>query len=193
MARRVSMSTRTELVAAIRERYQRSNRTGRTAILDEFVAVTGYHRKHAVRLLTSAAERQLSSARAVARRYGVEVREALIVLWEASDRICSKRLKPLIPTLLPALKRHARLTLTAELRALLLAVSPASMDRLLSEVRLVARAGVDDVPVSSRQCGVRFRCALLATGTTRRQALSRSISSRMAAPRPPAALYRRWS
>ena len=135
------MSTRTELVAAIRERYQRSNRTGRTAILDEFVAVTGYHRKHAVRLLTSAAERQLSSARAVARRYGVEVREALIVLWEASDRICSKRLKPLIPTLLPALERHGRLTLTAELRALLLAVSPASMDRLLSEVRLVARGG----------------------------------------------------
>jgi hypothetical protein len=41
------MSTRTELVVAIRERYQRSNRTGRTAILDEFVAVTGYHRKHA--------------------------------------------------------------------------------------------------------------------------------------------------
>jgi hypothetical protein len=36
------MSTRTELVAAIRERYQRSNRTGRTTILDEFVAVTGY-------------------------------------------------------------------------------------------------------------------------------------------------------
>jgi len=135
------MSTRTELVAAIRERYQRSNRTGRTAILDEFVAVTGYHRKHAVRLLTSAAERQLSSARAVARRYGVEVREALIVLWEASDRICSKRLKPLIPTLLPALERHGRLTLIAELRALLLAVSPASMDRLLSEVRLVARGG----------------------------------------------------
>jgi hypothetical protein len=107
------MSTRTELVAAIRERYQRSNRTGRTTILDEFVAVTGYHRKHAVRLLTSAGERQLLSARAVARRYGVEVREALIVLWEASDRICSKRLKPLIPTLLPALERHGRLTLTA--------------------------------------------------------------------------------
>ena len=135
------MSTRTELVAAIRERYQRSNRTGRTAILDEFVAVTRYHRKHAVRLLRSAGDRQLPLARAVARRYGVEVREALIVLWEASDRICSKRLKPLIPTLLPALERHGRLTLTAELRALLLAVSPASMDRLLSEVRLVARGG----------------------------------------------------
>jgi hypothetical protein len=135
------MSTRTELVAAIRERYQRSNRTGRTTILDEFVAVTGYHRKHAVRLLASAGERRLPPARTVARWYGAEVREALIVLWEASDRICSKRLKPLIPALLPALERHGRLILTAELRALLLAVSPASIDRLLSEVRLVARGG----------------------------------------------------
>ena len=135
------MSMRTELVAAIRERYRRRNRTGRTAILDEFVAVTGYHRKHAVRLLRSAGERQLPPARAVARRYGGEVREALIVLWEASDRICSKRLKPVIPALLPALERHGKLAVTAELGALLLAVSPASIDRLLSEVRLVAGGG----------------------------------------------------
>jgi hypothetical protein len=101
------MSTRSELVAAIRERYRRSNRAGRTTILDEFVAVTGYHRKHAVRLLTAVGERRLPPAGAVARRYGAEVREALILLWEASDRICSKRLKPVIPALLPALEQAA--------------------------------------------------------------------------------------
>jgi hypothetical protein len=109
------MSTRDELVVAIRERYRRSNKAGRTTILDEFVAVTGCHRKHAVRLLTSAGERRLPQAQGDARRYGMEVREAVIVLWGASDRICSKRLKPLIPALLPALERHGRLTLTAEL------------------------------------------------------------------------------
>jgi hypothetical protein len=43
------VSTRTELVAAIRERYQRSIKADRRSILDEFVAVTGYHRKHAIR------------------------------------------------------------------------------------------------------------------------------------------------
>ncbi len=62
-------------------------------------------------------------------------------MWEASDRICSKRLKPLISALLPALERHGKLALRAEFRALLLAISPASIDRLLSEVRLVARGG----------------------------------------------------
>ena len=134
------MSTRAELVAAITARYRSSNRHERTRILDEFVAVTGYHRKHAIRLLRAGAA-QSPSERRVRCRYGPDVKEALIALWEAADRICSKRLKPLIPVLLPALERHGRLQLSDELRALLIAVSPASMDRLLAEVRLVARGG----------------------------------------------------
>jgi len=62
-------------------------------------------------------------------------------LWEASDRLCSKRLKPLIPILLPALERHGRLDLDIELRDKLLTISAATMDRLLSEVRAVAWGG----------------------------------------------------
>ncbi len=44
------MATRNELVAAAAERYARSSRSERGRILDEFVAVTGHHRKHAMRL-----------------------------------------------------------------------------------------------------------------------------------------------
>jgi hypothetical protein len=135
------MSTRSELVTAIRERYERSHKAERSVILSEFVAITGYHRKHAIRLLASAGNPRITQARRARRRYDAEVREALIVLWEASDRICSKRLKPLVPVLLPALERHGRLMISAELRASLLAISPASMDRLLSETRLIARGG----------------------------------------------------
>jgi hypothetical protein len=51
MARRISMATRTELIEAIIQRYQSSRRTAKQQILDEFVAVTGYHRKHAIRVL----------------------------------------------------------------------------------------------------------------------------------------------
>ena len=81
------------------------------------------------------------------RRYNEGDREALIALWEASDRICSKWLKPLIPVLLPALERHGRIKLADDARARLLAVSPATMDRLLSEVRLMARGGQRREPV----------------------------------------------
>ncbi len=51
MGKRISMSTRVELVGAIGDRYRASGRTEKSRILNEFVAVSGYHRKHAIRLL----------------------------------------------------------------------------------------------------------------------------------------------
>jgi len=60
--------------------------------------VTGYHRKHAIRVLTAQVDTQRE--RSVGHRiYREAVKEALIVLWEASDRICGKRLKALLPLL----------------------------------------------------------------------------------------------
>ena len=48
--RLISMATRDELVAAVGVRYALGNRVERSRILDEFAAVTGHHRKHAMRL-----------------------------------------------------------------------------------------------------------------------------------------------
>lgn len=138
---RVSMATRAELVRAIGDRYRAGSRAERSKILDEFVAVTGYHRKHAIRLLRPKIGDSTAAQRRVHRRYGIEVQQALIVLWEASDRLCSKRLKPIIAVLLPAAERHGQLAIDETIRALLLTISPATIDRLLSEVRLVARGG----------------------------------------------------
>ena len=90
MVRRVSMATRDELVAAIADLYSRGGRTERGRILDEFIAVTGFHRKHAARLLGAGWQRRQARPRPTRRLYDDAVREALIVLWEASDRICGK-------------------------------------------------------------------------------------------------------
>jgi hypothetical protein len=49
--RQLSMTTRNDLVRAVSERYASSSRVEKSAILNEFTAVTGFHRKHAVRLL----------------------------------------------------------------------------------------------------------------------------------------------
>ncbi len=55
----------------------------RTKILDEFVSIIGYHRKHAIRVLGP--ERSDNpSTRSRNRLYDEAVRQALIVLWEAS-------------------------------------------------------------------------------------------------------------
>ena len=55
MEKKISASARDELVRAVAERYRAATRAEKLAILDEFVAVTGYHRKHAIRMLNSAA------------------------------------------------------------------------------------------------------------------------------------------
>jgi len=135
MAKRISADARRELVQAIGERYRRATRDERLRILDEFVAVTGYHRKHSIRVLNddSAATAMVRAPRL--RVYDEAVREVLIVLWEASDRICGKRLKALVPVLLPALERHRHLQLDAGIRAKVLAVSASTIDRMLAMAR----------------------------------------------------------
>jgi len=56
-------------------------------------------------------------------------------MWEASDRICGKRLKALLPVLLPALERNGHLKLEAEIRAKILSMSAATIDRQLKTAR----------------------------------------------------------
>jgi hypothetical protein len=109
-------------------------------ILDEFTQVTGYHRKHAIRVLTTQAASE-PKTRAVRRVYQEAVKEALIVLWEASDRICGKRLKALLPLLVEAMERHGHLQLEEGLRTQLLAMSASTIDRQLHLVRERARGG----------------------------------------------------
>ena len=42
----ITAATRRELTDAVMERYQRASAGERSRILDEFVALTGFHRKH---------------------------------------------------------------------------------------------------------------------------------------------------
>jgi hypothetical protein len=132
---RISMATRDELVVALAGRYASSNRKERGQILDEFAAVSGLHRKHAMRLLRTGQPGRRSGPRPGRRLYNEAVREALIVIWEASDRVCGKRLRPLVPILIEAMERHGHLQLTPEVRAGLEAMSAATIDRALGDAR----------------------------------------------------------
>jgi len=129
------MATRDELVAAVAKRYAQSSRPERARILDEFVAVTGHHRKHAMRLLRGAAAGSAQPRGQRRRVYDAAMHEALVVLWEASDRLCGKRLRPLLPALVEAMERHGHLALAPEVRVGVLAMSAATIDRALGEVR----------------------------------------------------------
>ncbi len=135
MARKVNAGTRQDLLKAIRERYRSGTKDEKLQILDEFVAVTGYHRKHAIRLFKAGPATRGSVRRSRLPLYDEAVREALVVLWEASDRVCGKRLKPLLPILVAALERHGHLTLISTVRERVLAASAATLDRLLASTR----------------------------------------------------------
>ncbi|KAA0997894.1 transposase family protein [Paraburkholderia panacisoli] len=134
------MTTRRELTEAAGERYRQSGRSDKRQILDEFTQLTGYHRKHAIRVL-SRESLPPKAKPGPQRRYDDEVRSALITLWEAGDRICGKRLKALIPTLLDSLTRHGHLVLSNEVRQRLEEISAATIDRLLQNVRQQAFSG----------------------------------------------------
>ena len=129
------MTTRKELVEALRVRYGSAKPAEKIKILDEFVAVAGYHRKHAVRVLRRESAGQRKEAAARNRVYDEAMRQALTVLWEAADRVCGKRLKALIPTLVEAMERHGHLALDAVVKAKILQVSAATIDRALADAR----------------------------------------------------------
>jgi len=132
---RLSTPTRRELVAAASRRYSDANRQERGRILDELTSLTGLHRKHAARLLRGGGGRARHDSRPQRRVYDDTVREALVVLWEASDRVCGKRLRPLVPILLEAMERHGHLQLDSDVRNGLLSMSAATIDRALRMVR----------------------------------------------------------
>ena len=56
MGARIDFKAKRELVRVVAERYRHASKRDKRRILDQFVAVTGYHRKHSIRLLNSTAE-----------------------------------------------------------------------------------------------------------------------------------------
>ena len=128
-----------ELLATIRDRYRASSKKDKSRILDEFIAVTGHHRKHGIRLLGKLDDDGDPSHPVKSRRiYDEAVRAAVIVIWEAADRICGKRLKAALPHLVESMERHGHLDLDPEVQVRLLAASAATLDRLLKPIRPVA-------------------------------------------------------
>lgn len=135
MGSKIGKQTRRELLESLRERYGHASKIEKTKILDEIIDIAGCHRKHAIRLLTGVDPFMPDAPKPGRRIYSEAVREALVVLWEAADRICGKRLKVILPGLISAMERHGHLALDPDVRQLLLTASPATIDRLLAPIR----------------------------------------------------------
>lgn len=145
---RLAMSERRVLVKAFAARYRAETKKRRGAILDEFVVVSGYNRAYAGWLLrwhgkeVRVGQRLIvvgDATKRVRRRRSRVYDEAVVVvltrLWMLLDYLSGKRLAPAVKVVIEALERHGELTLKPEVRAKLLTISPATIDRLLAAER----------------------------------------------------------
>ena len=93
----VTRRSKLEYVEAVRSRYFRASKKMKGLILGEFTATTGLHRKAAIRLLNRRRSPEGNKGRGRPCIYGFKAKVALKVMWEATDRLCSKRLQPFVP------------------------------------------------------------------------------------------------
>ncbi len=131
----LSFATRRELIERAAPLYREASQAQKGVLLDHVIAMTGYTRKYAIRLLNHLSDSKRRITRYRLPRYGSEVRHALLLAWRAMNYLCVKRLIPFLPTLLPVLERHGYLQLTEEHRSQVLQVSTPTAERLLSSYR----------------------------------------------------------
>jgi len=140
----MTVGSRYELLVRTELRDRKAGRPEKTRILDEFVAATSYNRKRAITLLNHLPPGAAGSLKRASkpRCYDSTVRESLVVVWKATNYLCSKRLVPFLPDFIAAMQRFGHLPLTEEVKERLLMVSPSTVDRLLSSVRHPTGRGI---------------------------------------------------
>src|SRR3990172_6621927 len=128
----MSLKSKNELLERVRPRYLKANKVEKQKILDEFTSATGYHRKHAIRILKNQMRVQnhlKGKTKTYQTVYRGEVVQALEQIWEIYGQICSKRLQPFLPEAIKALERCEEIELSQDTKELLLKISSASIDR----------------------------------------------------------------
>ncbi|MEV0171116.1 hypothetical protein AB0I00_08300 [Streptomyces sp. NPDC050803] len=131
-----TLAERRTLTHAVATRYARAGKQEKSEILDQVCAVTGWHRSHARKALLRAARPQSArSARSRHAKYDSEVISALAFCWTVLDQPSGKRLAPVLPDLVPVLRRHGELDISDETAGLLTGMSAATIDRRLAPHR----------------------------------------------------------
>jgi hypothetical protein len=133
----MSSRSKREYLEAIYLRYKRASRKDKAIILDEFCTTCGYHRKHAIRLLKKFT-RFIKPKKKKRGRIPLYSKEVIVKplkkIWLSANLPCSKRLKAVLPLWLPGYVQEYG-GLPADITEALIAISPATIDRLLKPVR----------------------------------------------------------
>ena len=135
----LTMQEKKAITREISKRYQKAGKKEKTRILDEIIKTTGYNRKYILHVLTNFVKTTIHQKPSGKRKtgggrkqiYTDEFKTALRAIWVFFWYRCGKILSPFIREqikyLVPAFQ------ITAEVKRLLLKVSPATIDRILKE------------------------------------------------------------
>ena len=152
----LSMKEKQAVTREYKPRYQKASKKEKKALLDEFIRLTGYHRKSAVRLLNAKPVKQVflyvdgkpikikpekkrPSNRKGKRIYTDEVIHVLRLVWTFFWFKCGKILAPLMRQQMPYIAQWPAFGITEGIAEKLKTISPASIDRYLKKDKAALR------------------------------------------------------
>jgi len=120
----------------LQSRYTKARKPERIIILDEFTKTTGHERQYAGKLLRKKYQYVTKPIKRPRRKiYTVVDAIILAKVCTLLDWLASKRVKPAIGVAIDSLVEAGELVCSHELRAKLVKISPATIDRLLKEYK----------------------------------------------------------
>lgn len=128
----MSKMSKKEYLNELKPKYRKANRKQKGQLLSDFCEFTGYHRKHALRLLNPHPQTAgKTKHKRKPRIYDQSTINALLVIWVASNKICAERLQPYIPEMMAKLIECRELEILPETKENLLKISTSTVKRIL--------------------------------------------------------------
>lgn len=129
----MSKQSREDYYIAVVRRYRNSDKKTKSQVLDEFCEVCGYNRKYAIRKLNTRKRNHKRKRLGRPKHYKDPILfSVLFDLWGKQNLPCSRRLKAAMPLWLPFYEGRL---LSDDIKNQLLAMSPATIDRLMIKMR----------------------------------------------------------
>jgi len=140
MTKKLSLSVKKMLLNKIKDKYKKAKKKDKSFIIDDVVELTNYKRKYAIHQLNNIKETTNKKKReGNNKKYTEVIKEALVKVWYASNRICSKRLAGFLPEMVQIMHDKNHLNLEDKNKKLLATISASSIDRLLKTERALKK------------------------------------------------------